>query len=152
MEELIIKPSDLRNGLEIERVIESVSLKSLEQDLGKQNLNISFKAQLISQEVLVTGNVKGEVTQECFSCNERFLFPLELNLTLSFPASVEIIDLEEEIRQLVLLSLPNKPSCRENCSGLCPKCGKNLNQGACGCKKESLPNKWGKLKDLLNNK
>lgn len=43
------------------------------------------------------------------------------------------IDLSEAVRQYALLALPMKPLCREDCQGLCPSCGHNLNLGPCGC-------------------
>ena len=46
----------------------------------------------------------------------------------------EEIDILPIIRDAVLLSIPIKPLCREDCKGLCPICGKNLNEGACLCK------------------
>jgi uncharacterized protein len=46
------------------------------------------------------------------------------------------LDLGEVVREQVLLGLPLKPLCREDCHGLCPRCGKNRNAGACGCKPE----------------
>lgn len=49
------------------------------------------------------------------------------------------IDLSEVARQYTLLAEPMKPLCREDCSGLCPSCGRNLNLGACGCVKEIDP-------------
>ena len=49
------------------------------------------------------------------------------------------IDLSEVARQYTLLAEPMKPLCREDCSGLCPSCGRNLNMGACDCVKEIDP-------------
>jgi uncharacterized protein len=43
------------------------------------------------------------------------------------------LDLTEAIRQNMLLSVPAYPLCKENCEGLCPECGTNLNIGNCGC-------------------
>jgi uncharacterized protein len=43
------------------------------------------------------------------------------------------LDLRDEAREALLLELPMAPHCREDCAGLCPRCGANLNQGACGC-------------------
>lgn len=50
-----------------------------------------------------------------------------------------ILDLDELIEEEVYLFLPNKMLCRENCKGLCAKCGKNLNLGECGCKADVDP-------------
>jgi uncharacterized protein len=43
------------------------------------------------------------------------------------------IDLNELLREQFYLALPMKPLCREDCRGLCPQCGTNLNAGACDC-------------------
>ena len=43
------------------------------------------------------------------------------------------LDLGEVVREQVLLALPLKPLCREDCRGLCPRCGQNRNLGPCGC-------------------
>lgn len=45
----------------------------------------------------------------------------------------DMIDVTEVIRQHVLLALPIAPRCRDECRGLCPKCGADLNDGPCGC-------------------
>ncbi|MCK4353455.1 DUF177 domain-containing protein [candidate division WOR-3 bacterium] len=46
----------------------------------------------------------------------------------------EEIDILPLILDTILLSIPMKPLCCENCKGLCPMCGKNLNEGPCECK------------------
>lgn len=43
------------------------------------------------------------------------------------------LDLAEETRETLLLELPMTPRCREDCRGLCPRCGADLNEGPCGC-------------------
>jgi DUF177 domain-containing protein len=49
----------------------------------------------------------------------------------------EDIDLSPLIREQILLALPTRPLCREDCRGLCPQCGANLNLGPCGCRAET---------------
>ena len=56
------------------------------------------------------------------------------------------------LRDTILLSIPLKPLCREECKGLCPVCGKNLNEGECEHvkkKEEEIDPRWEKLKALL---
>jgi uncharacterized protein len=149
MDELTIRPSDLRNGLEIDKVIESYSLKGVESDVLSQKLRISYHAVLLAEEVLVTGDVKGEIELSCYSCNEKFVSPIEFQIVQSYPSNVELIDMEDEIRQLLILNLPIRPLCRADCLGLCPKCGKNLNAGKCSCTAQLSSDRWEKLKDLL---
>ena len=49
------------------------------------------------------------------------------------------LDLSQLALEDVFLSLPSKLLCKEDCKGICPQCGKNLNEGPCGCKKEVDP-------------
>jgi len=56
--------------------------------------------------------------------------------------------LEDVLREQVLLTLPIRVVCREECRGLCPYCGKNLNHETCSCKPESTDTRWDALKNL----
>jgi uncharacterized protein len=56
--------------------------------------------------------------------------------------------LEDVLREQVLLALPLKVTCREDCKGLCPQCGKNLNQERCSCSTEVEDPRWAALKDV----
>ena len=59
---------------------------------------------------------------------------------------VEVLDVSDEAREALALSVPFRALCREDCKGLCPRCGKNLNEGPCGCKLEP-PNVFASLKN-----
>ncbi len=61
-----------------------------------------------------------------------------------------VLDIDEIVREEVQLFLPSKILCREDCKGLCFKCGKNLNLGDCGCKKEVDP-RMAALLELLDD-
>ena len=63
-----------------------------------------------------------------------------------------ILDLTEAVRQYALLALPMKPLCRQDCAGLCPTCGHNLNQGGCGCPPQGPDPRWSGLNKLLLTK
>ena len=56
--------------------------------------------------------------------------------------------LEDVLREQVLLALPLKVTCREDCRGLCPHCGKNLNQEQCSCAVPLEDPRWAALKDI----
>lgn len=58
------------------------------------------------------------------------------------------IDLDPLVRDNVLLNLPVNPLCRDDCRGLCPRCGADLNAGPCDCPQE-VDIRWGALRDLL---
>ena len=56
--------------------------------------------------------------------------------------------LEDVLREQILLAVPLKTVCREDCHGLCPHCGKNLNEGACSCAGQIRDPRWNALKDI----
>lgn len=58
------------------------------------------------------------------------------------------VALAEAMRDFVLLSLPMRLVCRENCQGLCPHCGANRNIEPCDCRTERIDERWAALKDL----
>jgi uncharacterized protein len=56
--------------------------------------------------------------------------------------------LEDVLREQVLLALPLKVTCREDCKGLCPHCGKNLNEEQCSCSVPMEDPRWAALKEI----
>jgi uncharacterized protein len=56
--------------------------------------------------------------------------------------------LEDVLREQVLLSLPAKTLCRQDCKGLCPHCGRNLNSESCACDTAPVDPRWSALSDL----
>lgn len=58
--------------------------------------------------------------------------------------------LDELVLTDILLDLPSKTLCREDCRGLCPMCGKNLNEGLCGCRSEAVDPRLEVLRQLID--
>jgi uncharacterized protein len=107
--------------------------------------------------VHVRGRVSARLAVECGRCLERYGLPLDHELDLFFlphqagtdeaEDEVELsdrdmvvafyegerLDLGQVLREQFLLSMPMKKLCREDCLGLCPACGANRNERACGC-------------------
>ena len=65
-----------------------------------------------------------------------------------FPLEGDSADLDDIVRTVFVLNLDSKLLCREDCKGICQRCGKNLNDGPCGCQKELEP-RFAALKQLL---
>jgi uncharacterized protein len=57
----------------------------------------------------------------------------------------KVIDLDPILREQVVLALPGYPVCQEGCKGLCSVCGKNLNDGDCGCDRKVPDPRWAGL-------
>ena len=68
-----------------------------------------------------------------------------------FPLEGDWLDLDEVLTTLFILDMDTKFLCKEDCAGLCPQCGKNLNDGPCGCKKPRDP-RMAVLEQLLDDK
>jgi uncharacterized protein len=62
------------------------------------------------------------------------------------------LQIDNMVRESILLTLPLKPLCREDCKGLCPICGIDLNKSVCSCVKRETDPRWEKLKGLLDKK
>ena len=60
------------------------------------------------------------------------------------------LDLDNLIKEDILLKIPAKILCSEDCKGLCPKCGKDLNEGPCDCPNDNIDPRLEALRDLLN--
>jgi uncharacterized protein len=112
---------------------------------------------------------KGEFELLCARCVEPVATPLAGNFDLIFrPQAADAeageraitldeteigyyeesgLLLEDVVREQVLLSLPSRTLCKEDCKGLCPRCGQNLNLATCSCKPTADP-KWNALASL----
>ena len=62
------------------------------------------------------------------------------------------IDLQPALREQILLSIPPSPVCSDDCKGLCPRCGKDLNEGECGCDRTVMDPRWAALKGIQLDK
>jgi uncharacterized protein len=123
--------------------------------------------------VLVTGKLHCSLELTCSRCLDPFSMPLQFTLEEEFRPTIDIItganlplpeddevatqihahhvlDLTEVMRQNILLTLPPNPICRTKCKGLCPTCGKNLNEGPCDCKHDEIDPRLQALKQLLD--
>lgn len=59
-----------------------------------------------------------------------------------------ILDIDDAVRESLMLSFPMRLLCDEDCLGLCPKCGKLLREGACGCSDKEIDPRWAVLASL----
>jgi len=114
----------------------------------------------VGREVFLQGRVETRLTVTCARCLEEFAFPVKTRVTAHYvpeeaapPGKAEMelhaedidvefydgetVDLTQAIHDQILLTLPASCLCRENCRGLCPHCGTNLNLGACECQDET---------------
>ncbi|MGB9779256.1 YceD family protein [Caldanaerobacter sp.] len=103
-------------------------------------------------------DIKGSIRATCDRCLEEFVYPLDLKLREYVEEAVdeevddsfyENFDITTFVLHFVILSLPMKFLCKEDCKGLCPICGTNLNYGSCSCKREDIDPRLEVLSKLL---
>ena len=75
------------------------------------------------ENILMEGKVQGQLQLSCSRCLEEHPQEFEYGLEETYPLSQGTIDLGEDVRQALLLSVPVKSLCRADCRGLCPQCG-----------------------------
>ena len=122
------------------------------------------------EDVYAKGSFSTSVEVECRCCVEPFATSISGDIEVQFyPADVaassdpwqadtgeryylgDTIDLSEEVRQSLILEIPNWPLCSEACKGLCPQCGQNLNVADCDCYiSEESSSPFAALADLLD--
>jgi uncharacterized protein len=76
-------------------------------------------------------------------------YPVEETIVLS--SEYTVIDISEDVRQFLLLTIPLKLLCSDDCKGLCPLCGMNFNKGTCECTVAYKDPRWEKLNKLMQN-
>ncbi len=84
--------------------------------------------------VLVRVTAVGRQQMVCGRCLVLYDQPYDGEFDLGYSVKDQLdLDVTDDVRQEILLSYPVRFLCREECRGLCPRCGANLNQGPCGC-------------------
>lgn len=114
----------------------------------------------------VQGQLQTTLQLACSRCLEPFPLPLALDFGERYAAEARPdaageadihaftgaeIDLSEQLLNQIQLALPMQPLCRENCLGLCPRCGTNLNQSSCSCAAAEIDPRWEKLKAFMDD-
>jgi uncharacterized protein len=149
----------------------------LEEDLNLEGITLvsPVKARLsvtkIETEVVVNGRLTAELEFTCSRCLKSFRQPQDLPVNVVYHPEVEAgaekhglhddemdmgfytgeeLDMQELIREQVMLNLQMKPLCDESCKGICPKCGTDLNTGTCTCEKKETDPRLEVLKKLLD--
>ena len=135
-------------------------------------LRAAGKVELVSGslgEIRVKGHVAAPMEADCDRCLEPAGIPIDSDFELYYhPVSDghaketaidgseseigfyegEGLELNDVLREFVLLSLPMRRLCRADCQGICPVCGQNRNQSQCRCQPKATDDRWAALKDL----
>ena len=122
-------------------------------------------------EIRVKGHVKVSMDGECDRCLEMTALPIDSDFELFYQPveeghhgeerlldnedtqmgfyQGEGLELNDVLREFVLLALPMQRLCKEDCVGICPVCGQNRNKQACQCQTAATDDRWSALKQVV---
>ena len=134
-------------------------------------VKVSLSVSKSGAQLICRGKVETSARLECSRCLSVYDQPVisDLDFVVDFAEGQEksnsdednyfvvdpssgFLQIDNMVRESILLTLPLKPLCREDCKGLCPICGIDLNKSGCSCVKRETDPRWEKLKGLLDKK
>ena len=156
-------------GLEV-HIEEKVSLEEVSLTSPVTGDLALFKS---GDEIIVRGRLQSEMELRCSRCLKDFRRYLDMPVNVVYHPIREIgkdghelkddemdmgfydgeeLDLQDLPREQVLLNMQMKPLCDDNCKGICPNCGTDLNTGNCMCKREEVDPRLEVLKKYFEKR
>jgi uncharacterized protein len=167
---------DVRQLKEIEefRVDIESQQYDLPSDIGRfvAPIHLDARVRKVKEEITIEGRISATIEMICSRClkphnesiddtfevvycpqseNEKQMDEIELDetdLNVSYYEG-DSISLSKLVRDQLLVLLPVKPLCKSDCAGLCPSCGKDLNDGPCTCSTDTIDPRLAVLGQLL---
>ncbi len=103
-----------------------------------KKITLKLKMSVLSKDILIKGEVSGILEVPCSRCLKRFDKPFKEEINTLTSKRDKIIDIMYITRQTLPLVVGIQDLCSENCKGLCPICGTNLNEKQCNCEEEKF--------------
>ncbi len=136
---------------------------------------VEGRASRKNEEVRLRGKIRARVEATCDRCLRSLAVPIEVDFdTIYVPLASEAgmtenvelqaedlrstvyegdaVEVDELVREQILLALPTRLLCDEECKGLCPRCGADLNSQACSCEQHEVDPRWAGLAALKKEK
>ena len=136
-------------------------------------VKVDLRLEVAGGMILLRGHLGAAIEQPCSRCLNDFILTLDVEFSLAFEQrndeNMEVteedlelsaeelgvvrfdgdtLNLADAIGEQLMLALPYRPLCSEQCEGLCSRCGADLNQGPCGCQPDDKENPFAVLKNL----
>ncbi len=162
--------------INISKLSEGAHQRSLQAAPGEIGLDSRFTKEVCveaalestSRQLYVHADFKTDGVFTCDRCLEEFEREVSSGFDIVYVAEsraevgenedmrvlspdANYIDLDEDVRQYAILALPQKTLCTEDCAGLCPTCGTNLNRAKCECRNEAVDSPLSGLQKFTKN-
>ena len=143
---------------------EQPSVLELEAEFSEVAVRVD--AEKTPSEVFFRAVVTADRRCICDRCLMEFIKPVSASYVVHYvtddanaaafdPAETQVVSpslpaitIDEDVRQTLQVAVPLKLLCEEQCKGLCPRCGKNLNEGPCSCEPDDPDSRWEALEQL----
>ena len=155
--DLMHKPGSMREKLIETTVDERMGNYAIGLEAGSE-LEIDLRLESVHEGILATGEAFGRASGECGRCLDPIESDVEVDFQELFAYSGtseddfvvqnEQIDLDQVIRDAVVLSLPLQPVCQQDCEGLCVTCGAKLSDDPQHAHEAAIDPRWSGLQQL----
>jgi DUF177 domain-containing protein len=132
-----------------------------------QALHVRLVARMAQSDLVVRGAFSGVARCECRRCLRELTRPIEGDVTLVYRAGLSPVDAEDAeayrlpertrevdlvpaLREHVILAAPRFVLCQDDCRGLCPRCGADMNDDPCDCEGKEEDPRWAGLRSRGN--
>src|SRR4026208_2507049 len=135
---------------------------------------VNGKVRLSGNEVFVNGHIETRAQVECDRCLKQVELPVNADFDLQYITGAEsessaaaelteevmsvsvvegdTIDVDEIVKEQILLAVPTRMLCQPDCKGICPVCSIDKNTGACDCETNEVDPRWAALKNITSGK
>jgi uncharacterized protein len=154
--ELLRRPGTEKH-LDLELAVADLAIDD-DRFVASDPVRVLLRLESLTDSIVVTGEVVAPWHGQCRRCAEltggelhsdvHELYQETVTDPDAFPLEGEQLDLEPMVRELLLLDAPRTPLCRDDCAGLCPRCGTDLNTGSCSCDDAPADPRWAALDQL----
>jgi len=158
-------------GLDVDVELDAreIDLSDAGAELGG-DLRLRGQVRKAGDEMVLAGKLRAVFNLVCSRCLKNFVQPLEFDVSATYIQTPQTrpgvrveadfneyaritfvhdeIDLVSGIREDLVLNIPVKPLCKQDCRGLCAQCGADLNEGQCSCRKETVDPRLAALRDI----
>jgi uncharacterized protein len=167
--EFRINISNLSEGIH-EHVFETEPSKIGLDERFRNMIKVKANLDKSVHQILLQAKMWAEGAFVCDRCLDNFIWKMDKKYSMVYiqgdrsmieskkedefqilSADTNYIDLDDDVRQYILLAIPQKLLCREECLGICPTCGVNRNNESCTCEVHVTDSRWDALKKLSHN-
>jgi uncharacterized protein len=173
---MLIELANLEDGRgEFAHVYQPEALNPIDERVKVDGpTKIEGKIRTSGTEAFISGNISTRVQVDCDRCLKQIELPVNTDFALEYitggeyeatkvaelteelmTVSVfdgEVIDVDEMVKEQILLSVPTRMLCKLDCRGICANCGADKNIGDCDCKTDEGDPRWAALRNLTSGK